>query len=218
MLGDFFDVVALEKSTLKEFIAVYKKRRRTNLKYWLGIMMLSYKRTSRRRLYECSIRNSIDIVMKFLENKHDLAPHNDINFFIKKHYRSFISMGLVESAVQLATKYTVCYPEVASSHDVLSNIYWKAGLYEEALLESRRALRLNRKNSSLRISVARLQVKLSIDSEALYNIDAALGYPSKDLKSWIALYRDISGVNFFGAVLPRVKEKILHLSPGFDDF
>ncbi|EKO3753675.1 hypothetical protein P0F28_003026 [Vibrio metschnikovii] len=218
VLSRFMKSVIEQKLDTKLFNKELTLLKRDSLKYLFGISVLSSKYSSRSRLLAWAKNRILLIVDKFLSGEKISVSHLELSVFLKLHCKDLVKTGKAFEAVQLAKRYVELYPDITFSHDVLSSVYWKLKNYDLALLESKRALRLQRKNSSLRLSVARLQIANKLYEDALNNINSSFLYHSKDKKAWVALYKDIKDINYFSVVLADVYSKIIVLDPDFKDF
>lgn len=218
MLTQLVKSILVQELDTKLFKKELSLLKRDSFKYLFGVCLLSSKHPSRIRLLTWAKNRMKLVVDKFLDGENVSVSHPEVNGFLKSYCKELLSTNKAVEAVQLANKYVELYPDITFSHDLLSNVYWKLKNYELALLEGKRALRLQRKNASLRLSVARLQIENNLHDEALRNIIISFSYPSKDKKAWIALYKDIKDISYFSTLVDEVYSKIIFLDPDFNGF
>lgn len=203
-----------------EIIAVVKegkKGRMTNLNYLNSLAARASTHTHRKEVAYWAKKQALLVAKeRAFGNTHKEFSHKDASPIFKSYCTELIKTKLIDDAVVFAKEYCLKYPDIYFSYDLLSYVYWKTKNYEDALLESKKALRLNRQNPSLRISVIRLHIALGQVDEALHHLDIALSFPSKDKKAWLALYNDMNNPGISSDVKFKVINKIREIDPHFE--
>jgi|GEM_PF-1004355 len=215
VLSDLLKTIIFRPENLKDIINNIKIKRSKNLKYLLGLEKRSAAHKCRGKVEFWAKEKAFLIAREGTFDGADQFSQTDVAVIFKRYCSDLIKSNLVKEAINFAEEYCQRYPDTYLSHDLLSNVYWKSGNHMDALLESKRALRLNRQNASLRVSVVRLHIILEQFDEALHHLDVAIAFPSKDKKSWIALLKDLADTNVSLDVKSKVEDKIREIDPSW---
>lgn len=203
---------------IDETLMELKRKRSTNLNYLIGLGARSLTHTYRKAISIWANAKAFSIAKEiaFGNTSEDLS-HADISIVFKSYCNNLIKLNRTDEAVNFSKKYCERYPDTYLSYELLSNTYWKAKDYSNALLEAKRALRLNRQNPSLRLSVTRLHLALNQIDDAMHHLDIALGFPSKDKKAWIALYKDMDKYGCHLETKEKIIMKIKEIDPHYEN-
>jgi tetratricopeptide (TPR) repeat protein len=201
----------LELTTLAQEI---KGLRRNNLLFLQRLMHFCLKKSSRSSVASWAESQALIVAKRKVYSHNEPVNHLELFPFMKAYSKKQILLGNKDAALKLASDYCDNFPDIVWSHELLSYVYWKMKNYDDALLEARRALRLNRKNPSLRLMVARLYLINGNLDEADYHFSNSLKFYSKDKSAWVAALKDVT--NYGGELLKfelEIVKKIVEIDP-----
>lgn len=216
LLSRLLKTIIMNTEPLNEVIKHIRLKRSDTLSYLNGLGKRASSHPCRKKVAAWAKTRAIHLAKEILfGNSQEEFLHSDIASIFKPHCAYLVKKNKVREALSIAENYVKKYPNVVFSHDLLSYIYWKMKEYDKALLESKRALRLNKQDTSYRISVIRLCLASGQTNDLQYHIDVILNRPFKNKNSWIALYKDM---NTFGAppdLRLKITQRIKEVDPNF---